>query len=68
LLRIHLSCINRLSVAQHPGTIFARRGARIHSPIESQPKYERRNGGMESDQREYARAKPQRQLHLPLYD
>src|SRR5262245_19721962 len=47
---------------------FARRGARIHSPIKSQPKYERGNGGMESDQPEYARPKPQRQLHLPLYD
>jgi len=47
---------------------FARRGARIYSPIKSKPKYERRNGGMERDQREYARAKPQRQLHLPLYD
>ena len=47
---------------------FARRGARIHSPIKSKPKYERGNGGMESDQREYARPKPQHQLHLPLYD
>ena len=26
------------------------------------------NRGMERDQREYARTKPQRQLHLPLYD
>ena len=30
--------------------------------------YERGNGGMESDQLEYARLKPQHQLHLPLYD
>jgi hypothetical protein len=53
---------------QHPGTILQPRGARIQPPIKSQPKYERGNGGMESDQREYARPKPQRQPRLPLYD
>jgi hypothetical protein len=47
---------------------FARRGARIQPPIKSQPKYEPGNGGMESNKREYAWPKPQRQLHLPLYD
>src|SRR5262249_53891158 len=45
---------------------FARREPRIELPITSQPKYAPGNAGMASNKPE--RPKPQRQLHLPLYD
>jgi hypothetical protein len=47
---------------------FARREPHIELPITSQPKYAPGNAGMASNKPKYARPKPQRQLHLLLYD
>jgi len=53
----------------------SRPGARSHHvaggsscAANPKPKYERRNRGMESNKREYARPKPQSDLLEPLYD
>ena len=69
LLRIDRFCTDRAAWGDFAQGTFRTTWARGFScPSNRKPKYERSNLGMESNKREYARPKPQRQLLQPLYD